>query len=85
MPLELLYDSVPDTLSQLIQTALIPSAGCRFIVTDHSAIEARVIAWLAGETTTLAAFRDGKDLYCETASRSFCVPVEKHGINAELR
>ncbi len=83
--LELLYDSVPDTLSQLIRTAFIPSAGCRFIVADYSAIEARVIAWLAGETSTLQAFRDGKDLYCETASRMFGVPVEKHGINAELR
>ena len=83
--LELLYDSVPDTLSQLIRTAFIPSAGCRFIVADYSAIEARVIAWLAGETSTLAAFRDGKDLYGETASRMFGVPVEKHGINAELR
>ncbi|MDK7699090.1 DNA polymerase [Cutibacterium avidum] len=83
--LELLYDSVPDTLSQLIRTAFIPSAGCRFIVADYSAIEARVIAWLAGETSTLQAFRDGKDLYCETASRMFGVPVEKHGVNAELR
>ncbi len=83
--LELLYDSVPDTLSQLIRTAFIPSAGCRFIVADYSAIEARVIAWLAGETSTLQVFRDGKDLYCETASRMFGVPVEKHGINAELR
>ncbi len=83
--LELLYESVPDTLSQLIRTAFIPSEGCRFIVTDFSAIEARVIAWLAGETTTLQAFRDGKDLYCETTSRMFGVPVEKHGINAELR
>ncbi|WP_060760989.1 DNA polymerase, partial [Propionibacterium freudenreichii] len=83
--LELFYDSVPDTLSQLIRTAFIPSAGCRFIVADYSAIEARVIAWLAGETTTLAAFGQGKDLYCETASRMFGVPVEKHGVNAELR
>lgn len=83
--LELLYESVPDTLSQLIRTAFIPSPGNRFIVADFSAIEARVIAWLAGETTTLAAFRAGKDLYCETASRMFGVPVEKHGINAELR
>ena len=83
--LELLYDSVPDTLSQLIRTAFIPSAGCRFIVADYSAIEARVIAWLAGEASTLAAFEQGKDLYCETASRMFGVPVEKHGINAELR
>ncbi|MDU1353024.1 MAG: DNA polymerase [Actinomyces sp.] len=83
--LELLYESVPDTLSQLIRTAFIPSPGNRFIVADFSAIEARVIAWLAGETTTLDAFRDGKDLYCETASRMFGVPVEKHGINGELR
>ncbi|MGV9183982.1 DNA polymerase [Arcanobacterium canis] len=83
--LELLYESVPDTLSQLIRTAFIPSTGHRFIVADFSAIEARVIAWLAGETTTLAPFREGKDLYCETASRMFGVPVEKHGINSELR
>ena len=83
--LELLYDSVPDTLSQLIRTAFIPSEGHRFIVADFSAIEARVIAWLAKETTTLQAFRDGKDLYCETASRMFGVPVEKHGTNSDLR
>ncbi|MDK6399942.1 DNA polymerase [Pauljensenia sp. UMB1235] len=83
--LELLYESVPDTLSQLIRTAFIPSPECRFIVADFSAIEARVIAWLAGETTTLQAFRAGKDLYCETASRMFGVPVEKHGVNGELR
>lgn len=83
--LELLYESVPDTLSQLIRTAFIPSPGCRFIVADFSAIEARVIAWLAGETSTLEAFREGKDLYCETASRMFGVPVEKHGVNGELR
>ena len=83
--LELLYDSVPDTLSQLIRTAFIPASGNRFIVADYSAIEARVIAWLAGEKTTLEAFRDGKDLYCETASRMFKVPVEKHGVNGELR
>ncbi|MGM1324439.1 DNA polymerase, partial [Corynebacterium macclintockiae] len=82
---ELLYDSVPNTLSQLIRTAFIPSDGHRFVVADFSAIEARVIAWLAGETTTLEAFRDGKDLYCETASRMFGVPVDKHGANAELR
>ncbi|MDU7731855.1 MAG: DNA polymerase, partial [Actinomyces sp.] len=83
--LELLHESVPDTLSQLICTAFIPSPGHRFIVADFSAIEARVIAWLAGETTTLQAFREGKDLYCETASRMFGVPVEKHGVNGELR
>ena len=83
--LEMLYDSVPYTLSQLIRTAFIPSPGCRFIVADYSAIEARVIAWLAEEASTLQAFRDGKDLYCETASRMFGVPVEKPGVNAELR
>ena len=83
--LELLYDSVPDTLSQLIRTAFIPGPGHLFIVADYSAIEARVIAWLAGQTDTLDAFRDGKDLYCETASRMFGVPVEKHGANSELR
>ncbi|MDK8803273.1 DNA polymerase [Dermabacter hominis] len=82
---ELLYDSVPDTLSQLIRTAFIPADGHRFVVADFSAIEARVIAWLADETTTLQAFRDGKDLYCETASRMFGVPVDKHGVNSELR
>lgn len=83
--IELLYPSVPDTLSQLIRTAFIPAEGNRFVVADFSAIEARVIAWLAGETTTLNAFEEGKDLYCETASRMFGVPVEKHGINADLR
>lgn len=83
--LELLFDSVPDTLSQLIRTAFIPSPGHRFIVADFSAIEARVIAWLAGERATLAAFREGKDLYCETAARMFGVPVKKHGVNGELR
>lgn len=82
---ELLYDSVPDTLSQLIRTAFIPADGQRFVVADFSAIEARVIVWLAGETTTLGAFRDGKDLSCETASRMFGVPVDKHGASAELR
>lgn len=83
--LELLFDSVPDTLSQLIRTAFIPSPGHRFIVADFSAIEARVIAWLAGERATLAAFREGKDLYCETAARMFGVPVKKHGINGDFR
>lgn len=82
---ELLYGSLPDTLSQLIRTAFIPREGTRFIVADYSAIEARVLAWLAGQTDTLQAFREGKDLYCETASGMFGVPVEKHGPNAELR
>lgn len=83
--LEMLYPSVPDTLSQLIRTAFIPSNGHRFIVADYSAIEARVLAWLAGKETTLAAFKNGEDLYCATASAMFGVPVEKHGRNAELR
>ena len=82
---EVFYDNVPDTLSQLIRTAFIPKPGTRFIVADYSAIEARVLAWLAGEEDTLQAFRDGKDLYCVTASSMFGVPVEKHGSNAELR
>jgi len=76
---------VPDTLSQLIRTAFIPSEGRHFVVADFSAIEARVIAWLAGEQWVLDVFRDGKDLYCETASAMFGVPVGKHGPNAELR
>lgn len=83
--LELLYPSVADTLSQLIRTAFIPSPGHSFVVADFSAIEARVIAWLASETHTLTAFKEGKDLYCETASRMFGVTVEKHGTNSGLR
>lgn len=83
--LELLYSPLPDTLSQLIRTAFIPSQGHRFIVADFSAIEARVLAWLAGEEGTLQAFCEGKDLYCQTASRMFGVPAEKHGANSELR
>lgn len=82
---ELLYGSLPDTLSQLIRTAFVPREGTRFIVADYSAIEARVLAWLAGEAKTLSAFAQGKDLYCETAASMFGVPVEKHGQNAELR
>lgn len=83
--LSLLYDDVPDTLSQLIRTAFIPSPGRKFIVSDFSAIEARVIAWYAGEEWRLEAFREGKDIYCESASRMFGVPVVKHGINGDLR
>lgn len=82
---EALYASLPDTLSQLIRTAFVPKDGTRFIVADYSAIEARVLAWLAGEEATLQAFRDGKDLYCATASAMFKKPVEKHGVNGELR
>lgn len=81
---ELLYD-VPDTLKQLIRTALVAPEGSRFIVADFSAIEARVIAWLAGETWEMEAFRQGKDVYCATASAMFGVPVVKHGINGDLR
>ena len=76
---------MPDTLSQLIRTAFIPAEGHCFVVADYSAIEARVIAWLAGETTALNAFEEGKNLYCETASRMFGVPATKHGENSELR
>lgn len=82
--LEMLYD-VPDTLSQLIRTAFVAKPGHRFIVADFSAIEARVLAWLAGEQWVLDAFAAGEDLYCTTASRMFGVPVDKHGLNADLR
>lgn len=82
---EMLYPSVPDTLSQLIRTAFIPAEGMRFIVADYSAIEARVLAWLAGEQKTLDAFAAGEDLYCVTASSMFGVPVGKHGPNSDLR
>lgn len=83
--LELLYEDVPDTLSQLIRTAFVPREGKKYIVADFSAIEARVIAWLAGETWKSQAFAEGKDIYCSTASQMFGVPVVKHGINGELR
>lgn len=82
---ELLYGNTPDVLSQLIRTMLVPKEGCEFIVADFSAIEARVLAWEAGETWRLEAFQDGKDIYCESASQMFHVPVVKHGINGELR
>ncbi|MDO4717533.1 MAG: DNA polymerase [Propionibacteriaceae bacterium] len=82
---DLLYPSVPDTLSQLIRTTFVPKAGHRFLVADFSAIEARVLAWLAGEKWALDAFAAGEDLYCTTASRMFGVPVVKHGANSELR
>lgn len=82
---ELLYEDVPDTLSQLIRTAFVPKPGYKFLVADFSAIEARVIAWLAGETWRMQAFADGKDIYCASASKIFGVPVVKHGINGHLR
>ena len=79
------YGSIPDTLSQLIRTAFIPRKGKLYAVADYSAIEARVVAWLAGEQWVLDAFRDGQDIYCATAAQLFGVPVEKHGQNSELR
>ncbi len=84
-PLDMLYDSTADVLSQLIRTAFVPCTGSRFIVADYSAIEARVLAWLAGERWVLDVFRKNGDIYCETASRMFHCKVEKHGENAELR
>lgn len=83
--LKLLYDSVPDVLSELIRTAFIPYEGGKFIVADFSAIEARVIAWMADEKWRLEVFRNGGDIYCASASQMFGVPVEKHGINGHLR
>lgn len=83
--LEMLYEDVPDTLSQLIRTAFIPRDGAKFIVSDFSAIEARVIAWLAGEKWRQEVFESGGDIYCASASQMFKVPVEKHGINGHLR
>ena len=83
--LELLYDNIPDTLSQLIRTAFIARPGYKFVVSDYSAIEARVLAYLAGETWRSKVFAEGKDIYCASASQMFGVPVEKHGINSHLR
>lgn len=83
--LKMLYEDVPDTLSQLIRTAFIPKDGYKFIVCDYSAIEARVIAWLARELWRIKAFENGEDIYCASATKMFGVPVVKHGINGELR
>jgi len=83
--LELLYEDVPDTLSQLIRTAFVPRAAAKFIVSDFSAIEARVIAWFASEQWRQDVFAKGGDIYCASASQMFKVPVEKHGINGHLR
>ena len=83
--LEMLYEDIPDTLSQLIRTAFVPRTGVRLIVSDFSAIEARVIAWLAGEHWRQDVFAKGGDIYCASASQMFKVPVEKHGINGHLR
>ena len=83
--LDLLYDSVPAVLSELIRTAFVPRSGYKFIVSDFSAIEARVLAFLAGETWRSKVFAEGRDIYCASASQMFGVPVEKHGINSHLR
>lgn len=83
--LNLLYEDIPDTLSQLVRTAFIPRQGYKFIVADFSAIEARVIAWLAGETWRMQAFANGEDIYCASAARIYGVSVEKHGVNGHLR
>lgn len=83
--LEMLYEDIPDTLSQLIRTAFIPRTGLKFIVADFSAIEARVLAWLAGEKWRMRVFEEGEDIYCSSASQMFGVPVEKHGVNGHLR
>ena len=82
---QMLYSDVPNTLSQLVRTAFIPRNGYRFIVSDFSAIEARVLSWLAGETWRMEVFAGNGDIYCASASQMFKVPVEKHGQNAHLR
>ncbi len=82
---ESIYGNTPDILSQLIRTMLVAKPGCKFIVADFSAIEARVLAWLAGEEWRMEAFMNGEDIYCASASQMFGVPVVKHGINGELR
>ncbi|AEV30607.1 DNA polymerase I family protein with 3'-5'-exonuclease and polymerase domains [Sphaerochaeta pleomorpha str. Grapes] len=82
---QILYSDVPNTLSQLVRTAFIPRSGYRFIVSDFSAIEARVLSWLAGETWRMEIFAENGDIYCASASQMFKVPVEKHGQNAHLR
>ena len=83
--LAMLYEDIPDTLSQLIRTAFVPQDGRKFIVADFSAIEARVIAWIAEERWRLRVFEGGGDIYCASASQMFHVPVEKHGVNGHLR
>ena len=83
--MQTLFGETAFVFSELVRTAFIPSEGCRFVVSDFSAIEARVISWIAGEEWRLQAFREGKDIYCETASQMYKVPVVKHGINGELR
>ena len=80
-----LFGETSFVFSELVRTAFIPSEGCRFVVSDFSAIEARVISWISGEEWRLDAFRAGKDIYCESASQMYHVPVVKHGVNGELR
>lgn len=80
-----LYGSTPTVLSELIRTAFVPKPGCRFIVSDFASIEARTLAWFAGEQWRLDSFEAGKDIYCESAAHMFGVPVEKHGVNSHLR
>ena len=82
---KMLYEDVPDTLSQLIRTAFVAPGDRKFVVADFSAIEARVIAWIAGEDWRQTVFAEGKDIYCASASQMFGVPVEKHGVNGHLR
>lgn len=79
------FEDIPDVLSQLIRTAFIPLEGKKFVVADFSAIEARVISWLAGETWRMEAFANGEDIYCACAAKMFGVPVEKNGVNGHLR
>lgn len=83
--LDMLFGNVPNVLSELIRTVLIPKPNHRFIVADFSAIEARVLSWLAGETWRIDTFKNGGDIYCASASQMFKVPVEKHGVNGHLR
>ena len=83
--LEMLYDNIPNVLSELIRTAFIPKPGYKYIVSDFSAIEARVLSFLAGEQWRVDVFKAGKDIYCESASQMFGVPVVKNGINGHLR
>ena len=83
--LELMYDNIPNVLSELIRTAFVPKPGYKYIVSDFSAIEARVLSFLAGEQWRIQTFKDGKDIYCASASQMFGVPVEKHGVNSHLR
>ena len=83
--LELLYDDIPSVLSELVRTAFVPKPGYKYIVSDFSAIEARVLSFIAGEQWRIQTFKDGKDIYCASASQMFGVPVEKHGVNSHLR